>query len=159
MKKQTNLTSLHCIFFIYQSFAFNSDNKLIDSEKKVIANFMFRWTGQKKDKLNQIINETVLWSNSNIKTSHDQIGVMFSMLDFLKQQSNFNIPQREYFLMDIRNIARSDGDFSDQQRQWHDMMAKSLGVEIRISPQSFDQIETSLKNVKKKKIGFRRDKD
>ena len=159
MEKKTNLTSLHCIFFIYQSFAFNSDNQLLDSEKKVITNFMFRWTGHKKDQLNEIFAETLTWSNKNIKTTHDQIGVMFSMLDFLKQQSNFKIPQREYFLMDIRNIARSDGDFSDQQKKWHDMMAKSLEVEIRISPQSFDQIETSLKNVKKKKIGFRRDKD
>jgi len=158
MQKKSNLTSLHCIFFIYQSFAFNSDNKLTDSEKKVIANFMFRWTGQNKEQLNQIINETLIWSNNNIKTPHDQIGVMFTMLDFLKQQSNFNLAKREYFLMDVRNIARSDGDFSDQQRKWHDMMAKYLGVEIRISPQSFAQIETSLKNVKKKKIGFRRDK-
>jgi len=159
MEKKTNLTSLHCIFFIYQSFAFNSDNKLLDSEKKVIANFMFRWTGQKKDQLNQIISETLNWSNNNIKTTRDQIGVMFSMLDFLKQQSNFHISQKEYFLMDIRNIARSDGDFSEQQKKWHDMMAKSLDIEIRISPQSFDQIENSLNKIKKKKIGFRRYKD
>ena len=119
---------------------------------------MLRWSGRQKEKLNQVILETIKWGRENIKTIHDQVGVMFSMIEFLKQQPNFNIAQREYFLMDIRNIARSDNDFSHQQQEWHDMMAKALDVEIRISPQTHEEIENSLNKVKKKKIGFRRNK-
>jgi hypothetical protein len=119
---------------------------------------MLRWSGSQKEKLNQIILETLDWGRKNIKTIQDQIGVMFSMIEFLKQQPNFHIAQREYFLMDIRNIARSDSDFSQQQKEWHDMMAKALDVEIRISPQSHEEIQNSLNQVKKKKIGFRRNK-
>ncbi|RPG57704.1 MAG: hypothetical protein CBD51_006705 [Flavobacteriales bacterium TMED191] len=158
METKTNLNTLHCIFFIYQSFAFTTDGRLANSEKKIITNFMLRWSGSQKEKLNQVILETIAWGRENIKTIHDQIGVMFSMIEFLKQQPNFNIAQREYFLMDIRNIARSDNYFSQQQQEWHDMMAKALDVEIRISPQTHEEIENSLNKVKKKKIGFRRNK-
>ncbi len=158
METKTNLNTLHCIFFIYQSFAFTTDGRLANSEKKLITNFMLRWSGSQKEKLNQVILETIAWGRENIKTIHDQIGVMFSMIEFLKQQPNFNIAQREYFLMDIRNIARSDNYFSQQQQEWHDMMAKALDVEIRISPQTHEEIENSLNKVKKKKIGFRRNK-
>ena len=112
METKTNLNTLHCIFFIYQSFAYTPDGKLENSEKKIITNFMLRWSGSQKEKLNQVILETIAWGRENIKTIHDQVGVMFSMIEFLKQQPNFNIAQREYFLMDIRNIARSDNDFS-----------------------------------------------
>ena len=159
METSKNLTVLHCIFYIYHTFAFSSDGNLTPEEKKTISNFMYRWVGKDQEKMTKIINETLMWSKSNIKSINDQIGAMISMVDFLKTQTDFSIDRREYFLMDIRNIARSEGNFLDQQKKWHDMMAKSLEVEIRISPQSFDQIETSLKNVKKKKIGFRRDKD
>ena len=158
METKTNLNTLHCIFFIYQSFAYTTDGKLENSEKKIITNFMLRWSGSQKDKLNQVILETLAWGRENIKTIHDQIGIMFSMIEFLKQQPSFNIAQREYFLMDIRNIARSNSDFSHQQKVWHDMMAKALDVEIRISPQTYEEIENSLNQVKKKKIGFRRNR-
>ena len=158
METKTNLNTLHCIFFIYQSFAYTPDGKLENSEKKIITNFMLRWSGSQKDKLNQVILETLAWGRENIKTIHDQIGIMFSMIEFLKQQPSFNIAQREYFLMDIRNIARSNSDFSHQQKVWHDMMAKALDVEIRISPQTHEEIANSLNQVKKKKIGFRRNR-
>ena len=33
METRTNLTTLHCIFFIYQSFAYTTDGKLANSKK------------------------------------------------------------------------------------------------------------------------------
>ena len=156
MKKETNLTSLHCIFFIYQSFAYATDGKIADQEKQVIARFMYRWTGQEKNHLNQIIKETLTWSQQNIKTKEDQIGTMLSMLGYLKEQPQFNTVQREYFLMDIRNIARSDGQFLDQQKKWHDMLANILGLDIRISQSTTDDISGAVKKVERRKIGFRR---
>ena len=60
--------------------------------------------------------------------------------------------------MDIRNIARADGQFLEEQKKWHDIIAKALDVEIRISPETHKDIEASLKKVKRKKIGFRRSK-
>ena len=158
MENKTNLSILHCVFFIYQAFASGSESHLLDSEKKTIAKFMFRWAGQNKEKMNEIIHETLFWSQKNIKTINDQIGTMISMVEFLKTQKDFNILRREYFLMDIRNIARSDGDFLEEQKKWHDIIAKALDVEIRISPETHKNIEASLKKVKRKKIGFRRSK-
>ena len=144
MNNKTNLSILHCVFFIYQAFASGSESHLIDSEKKTIAQFMFRWVGKNQKKMNEIIHETLLWSQKNIKTINDQIGTMISMVEFLKTQKDFNIVRREYFLMDIRNIARSDGNFLEEQKKWHDIIAKALDVEIRISPETHKDIEASL---------------
>ena len=153
---KTHLTSLHCIFYIYHTFAFSSDGKLNPQEKKTITSFMYRWVGQDQQKTTQIINETLAWSQENIKNINNQIGTMISMAEFLKTQANFNIIKREYFLMDIRNIARSDGQFLDQQKKWHDMLANILGLDIRISQSSTDDISGAVKKVERRKIGFRR---
>ncbi len=153
---KTHLTSLHCIFYIYHTFAFSSDGKLNPQEKKTISSFMYRWVGQDQEKTNLIINETLSWIKENIQDINNQIGTMISMADFLKQQDNFNILKREYFLMDIRNIARSDGNFLDQQKKWHDMLANILELNIRISQASSDDISGAVKKVERKKIGFRR---
>ena len=58
---KTHLTSLHCIFYIYHTFAFSSDGKLNPQEKKTISSFMYRWVGQDQEKTNLIINETLSW--------------------------------------------------------------------------------------------------
>ena len=153
---KTHLTSLHCIFYIYHTFAFSSDGKLNPQEKKTITSFMYRWVGQDQEKTNLIINETLSWIKENIQDINNQIGTMISMADFLEQQDNFNIVKREYFLMDIRNIARSDGNFLDLQKKWHDMLANILELNIRISQASSDDIIGAVKKVERKKIGFRR---
>ena len=153
---KTHLTSLHCIFYIYHTFAFSSDGKLNPQEKKTITSFMYRWVGQDQEKTNLIINETLSWIKENIQDLNNQIGTMISMADFLKKQDNFSIVKREYFLMDIRNIARSDGNFLDQQKQWHDMLANILELDIRISQASSDDISGAVKKVERRKIGFRR---
>ena len=156
METSKNLTVLHCIFYIYHTFAFSSDGNLTPEEKKTISNFMYRWVGKDQAKMTKIINETLMWSKSNIKSINDQIGAMISMVEFLKTQSDFSIDKREYFLMDIRNIARSDGNFLDQQKKWHDMLANILELEIRISKASHDDIDGAVKKVERRKIGFRR---
>ena len=153
---KTDLTSLHCIFYIYHTFAFGSDGQLKPQEKKTITSFMYRWVGQDHEKTNLIISETLSWSKDNIKDLKNQIGTMISMADFLKKQDNFSIPKREYFLMDIRNIARSDGQFLDQQKKWHDMLANILELNIRISNATSDDISGAVEKVERRRIGFRR---
>jgi hypothetical protein len=156
MSKEIRLDPLNCIFFIYQSFALNSDGILDDREKKIITELMYRWSGNDINTLSDVVNVTENWSKSNIKSKNDQVSVMFSMIDFLKENEDFDIIQREYFLMDIRNISRSNKNFHPQQKIWHDMIAKSLGLGIRISDNSLENINDTLENVKKKKIGFRK---
>ena len=156
MENKTNLTVLHCVFYIYHTFAFTSDGKLTQEEKNTISNFMYRWVGKDQEKMTQIINETLSWSRINIKNINDQIGAMISMVEFLKTQKDFSIERREYFLMDIRNIARSDNKFLDQQKKWHDMLASILGLNIRISQATSKDINGAVKKVEKRKIGFRR---
>ena len=118
---------------------------------------MFRWVKKDKDKTMLIINQTLSWAKINIKNLNIQVESMVSMTQFLHAQKDFNILRREFFLMDIRQIARLNKDFSESQKKLHDMLADILGVEIRISQESSDEIKGSVKKVKKRKIGFRRD--
>ena len=156
MQKQTNVFPLHCIFFIYQSFAYTTDGVLAEEEKKMIGNAMFRWTGSDEKQTNTIIQETLTWAQQNIKTIKEQVEAMMSMIEFLKTKESFDLKKIEYFLMDIRNIARSDGKFLDTEKKWHDMMSKQLEVGIKISVETDDSIKESLDKVEKRKIGFRR---
>ena len=157
METKKQLSPLHCIFFIYQSFAHTAaGGEVTKEEQQVINNCMYRWTGSDEQKTQMIIRESVDWAKENIKTIQDQVETMMSMINFLKQQSDFNILKREFFLMDIRNIARADNQFSESEKKWHDMLAKALGLEIRISPESHEAIKKSIDRVKKRKIGFRR---
>ena len=156
MSEKNTLTPTHCIFYIYHTFAFRSDGKLTVNEKKIITHFMYRWVGEDKHKTTELIDETLTWAQKNIKSVNDQIGAMISMVEFLKTQENFSVDKREYFLMDIRNIARSDNHFSDQQKKWHDMLSHILGLGIRISTATHDAINGAVRKVERRKIGFRR---
>jgi len=156
MEKNISLTPIHCIFYIYHVFSLNSDGDLSQKEKKIIGGFMYRWVSKDKKKMIQIISETLSWAKSNVKDVNGQISTMLSMVDFLKTQKEFDINKREYFLMDIRALARSDQDFTNQQKKWHDMLASILGVELRISRSSIEDIDGETKKVERRKIGFRR---
>ena len=103
--------------FIYKSFAYTTDGVLADEEKKMIGHAMFRWTGSDEKKTNTVIKETLTWMQENIKTIKEQVETMISMIEFLKTQKSFDLKKTEYFLMDIRNIARSDGKFLDTQKK------------------------------------------
>ena len=157
MKNTLKLTPLHCMFFIYKTFADSSEDTLNQNTQKLITEFMFRWVKKDKDKTMLIINQTLSWAKVNIKNLNIQVESMVSMTQFLHAQKDFNILRREFFLMDIRQIARLNKDFSESQKKLHDMLADILGVEIRISQDSSDEIKGSVKKVKKRKIGFRRD--
>ncbi len=156
MESRTHLSVTHCIFYIYHTFAFRSDGNLTSEEKNTISSFMYRWVGKDQEKLQRVINETFSWSKVNIKSSNDQISAMLSMVEFLNSQDDFSVERKEYLLMDIRNIARSDGEFLDQQKKWHDMLANILELNIRISNSTNEDINVEVQKVEKRKIGFRR---
>ena len=86
MENKMHLSVLHCIFYIYHTFAFRSDGQLSDSEKTMISNFMYRWVGKDQEKMTLIIKETLNWSKKHVKSINDQISIMLSMVEFLKSQ-------------------------------------------------------------------------
>ena len=56
---------------------------------------MYRWSGNDINTLSDVVNVTENWSKSNIKSKNDQVSVMFSMIDFLRRNEDFDIIQRE----------------------------------------------------------------
>ena len=106
MEKQTNLSPLHCIFFIYQSFAYTTDGVLAEEEKKMIGNAMFRWTGSDEKQTNTIIQETLTWGQQNIKTIKEQVEAMMSMIEFLKTQESFDLKLLVFLLYFFDGVSK-----------------------------------------------------
>jgi len=169
---EKTLSPLHCIFFIYQNFAVAADGVLSEEEKKRISRCMSRWVGHKNTVINEqevlkIINETIQWQTKTIfEKNQDEknigsvmTGTMLSMLDYLKNEKWFHRANREFFLMDIRNIAWADDKFTETEKKWHDIFAESLGLNIRISEMSQKEVQTKMAETPKQKIGFRTERD
>ena len=152
--KDTDLTPLHCIFFIYYTFASHNNGKTQTAEVKQIINYMKNWeTNSVKNRL--IIKETIKWASNIIKSPEEAISTMFSMADYLNTENSFDVSKKERLLLDIRNISRIDNVFSDNEKKWHDLLAHHLNVSLRISSCSVKDIENSAEEVKRTKIGFR----
>lgn len=153
-QNQLEFSPLHCIFFIYHTFASYNNEELKDVEKEFIVTLLNKWTSDNQIS-NQIINETLDWSSQNIKTPEHALQSMFSMISYLKRQNNFDINDREIFLLDIRNIARADSDFSKAEKKWHDMIAAQLDINLRISNISSENIYKENRKIERRPIGYR----
>lgn len=153
-ENQLEFTPIHCIFFIYHTFAAYTNGKIQDVEKNSIVQFMHRWTNDKNIST-KIINDTLKWTLENIKNPQHAVSNMSSMIDHLKKQKQFNIYRREQLLLDIRNISRADGDFSDSEKKWHDMLAAQLDVHLRISDISPEDIHKENEKIERRPIGYK----
>ena len=105
-QSQLDFTPLHCIFFIYHTFAAYTNGKIKDVEKNSIVQFMNRWTNN-KNASSKIIKDTLKWTLENIKNPQHAVSNMSSMIDYLKQQKEFNVYRREQLMLDIRNNLNS----------------------------------------------------
>ena len=149
------LTPVHCIYFIYKAFATFTDGEETKEEQQVAANAMYRWTGEDEEWTRKIMEETWEWIEKNVESDDNAINHMASMVDFLATQEEFNYVKKEYFLMDIRSIANSDGNFAEAERKWHDMIAHQLGLDLRVSNSNKTDIVSSSQKVERQPMGFR----
>ncbi|MEE2699794.1 MAG: hypothetical protein VYD71_00320 [Bacteroidota bacterium] len=154
--EEKQLSVLHCIFFIYHTFANFSDGKLDEQEKVAIAGFIKRWSGGDDELTTKIFNETANWAKENVQDAKQAIEYMASMVDFINNQEEFDIYKKENLLLDIRNISRIDGHFHEAEKKWHDLIAQQLNVPIRISENTQDQLQRDAHNIEKRKpMGFK----
>ena len=76
------------------------------------------------------------------------------MVEHIASNDKFDTLNRENFLLDIRTIARSDGEFCEKERVWHDIMADQLNINIRVSQSSLNQISHQSQQIQRRPIGF-----
>lgn len=154
--EEKQLSLLHCIFFIYQTFATFSDGELEETEQGAIVHFIKRWSGEDEQLTQKILEETAKWAKENVQDDKQAIEYMSSMVDFINDQEDFNTHKRELFLLDIRNISRMDGHFHETEKKWHDLIAQQLQVPIRISESSIRDLQNESNNIKRvRPVGFR----
>ncbi len=148
-----DLTTTHCVFFIYYTFASYNNGKAQTKELKQIMLYMKNWH-TKSSHINSIMRETVLWASNIIKSPEEAISTMFSMADYLNTLESFDTSKKEQLLLDIRSISRLDGVFSEKEKKWHDLLAHHLNTNLRVSSCSTQDLENGLKKIERRKIGF-----
>ncbi len=152
------LGPLHCVYFIYYSFATTTDNDINESQIKHLITYLNEWT-KNTETSTAVIKETLNWIEETSPTKNEAINIMFSMLDYLNKENIFSLLQKEALLLHIREIARSDGTFSEEEKKYHDLLAHHLGLPIRVSTCSRVEIEEGAEKVERRKIGFRVPRD
>lgn len=154
--KDKDLSLLHCVFYIYQTFATFSDGNIVESEQDAIIFFVKRWAGEDEELTKKVLEETETWTKENIQNPKQAIEYMSYMVEFISDQKDFSLHKRELLLLDIRTISRMDGVFHETEKVWHDLIAKQLKVDIRISESSTNQLQSEMNSISKRRpIGFK----
>lgn len=154
-KGDTSLGVLHCMYYTFKCFALFTDGELHETEEDELISILHRWTDHDDELTVKIIEETNSWIEMQGNMSPDKItGVMSSMVRFIGSNEKFTIGNRERFLLDIRTIARADGNFCENERVWHDLLASDLNVNIRVSNSSSNEITLHSNQVERKPMGF-----
>ena len=148
------LSPLHCLYYIYYSFATKTDENFNRSHINQIIVFLIKWTGD-NNTCEAIINETKEWIKENKPSKEEELNIMFSMIDYLKKENIFSLIDKEHILLQIRQIARYDGSFSESEKKYHDLLAFHFGLNIRVSACTTNEIKESAKEVDRRKIGFK----
>ena len=148
------LSPLHCLYYIYYCFATKTDENFNQSQINQIIVFLNKWTGNNKTS-EAIINETKEWIKENKPSKEEELNIMFSMIDYLKKENIFSLIDKEHILLQIRQIARYDGSFSELEKKYHDLLAFHFGLNIRVSACTTNEIKESAKEVDRRKIGFK----
>jgi len=153
-REKKELSPLHCLYYIYYSFATKTDENFNHSQINQIVVFLNKWTGNNKTS-EAIIVETKEWIKENKPSKGEELNIMFSMIDYLKKENIFSLIDKEHILLQIRQIARYDGSFSELEKKYHDLLAFHFGLNIRVSACTTNEIKVSAKEVERRKIGFK----
>ena len=157
-ESKIELGPLHCVYFIYYSFTTTTDKNIQESEVNHIVTYLTEWT-KDLNTSKAIIKETLSWIEETNPSKEEALSIMFSMVDFLNDQNVFSILQKEFLLLHIRQIARSDGAFSEEEKKYHDLLAYHFGISLKVSSCSNIEIKEDAKKVGRRKIGFRIPRD
>ena len=154
LESKKELGPLHCLYFIYYSFTKNTDENHNNSQIHKIITYLNEWTKDVKTS-EAIISETMTWIQETKLSQHDSLNTMVSMVDYLNKENTFSIIQKEFILLNIREIARSDGNFSEIEKKYHDLLSFHFNLSLRASACSKKEIKEAAQKVERKKIGFK----
>ena len=151
--KDKGLSNNECIFYVYHSFASHSDGEFNNYEAGTINHLMQFWL-KKEFNFDNYFQKTIEWNlRNNVSNVKEIKEVIVSISEYLNNQ--FDIIQKETFLMHLRLIASSDKNFHESEKKWHDLISKILGLDLRISSLSEEELNNDFSFTKRKPIGFK----
>ena len=123
MAAPENITGAHVLSYMYLLFGHMTDGDLSEDEIITIKRLIKEWGVDDPD---TVVKEAFDWICS-FESKEDQIGQMIDNLPALK--GNFGEKGCGVILKDIVQIAKSDGNYDDDEKKWASNIAKHLGIE------------------------------
>ncbi|MCT4665843.1 MAG: hypothetical protein N4A45_11480 [Flavobacteriales bacterium] len=143
---QQEVSVYHYLFVLYLGYAHLTDRKVTEEEGAEIQKKAAKWFKVDFNNIhvfNKIMMESTNWYNS-LKTDEEKYQLLMQVSEGLGKVQDLDLNTRKDILSDLRDIAVTDGRFSDSEKQLHDLIGKNLGINIMTT----DDKETN------RKLGF-----
>ena len=129
MSQPEPLKMIHCLSFLYLTFAHQTDGELTDDERSIIRTKLREWCseGTDLDAVDGFMDSAVDWYNG--LDADARIGTMAMIAATLKDDG-FSVEQRGTVLSDLISIAKADGNYDETERKWAGLLAKEMEIEF-----------------------------
>lgn len=130
MSQPEPLLKVHCLSFLYLTFAHQTDGELTEDERSVIRTKLQEWIEQSDWDLSSVDNcmdEAITWYNG--LDVDGRINIMAGIAATLKDEG-MTVEGRQAVLADLVSIAKSDGNYDEVERDWAQKLAVEMEVEF-----------------------------
>ena len=130
---ERNWDLIHCLGYLYNSFAVYTDADLDPAEMKEIRSAVGEWAGDKSgDEINDALQTTFNWFKEDLPGeladdyNHPVFGTMVGIAELLKE--NLTEDNCRAVHNDLIRIGNADGHYDDVEKAWATELAKAMGV-------------------------------
>ena len=119
-------TKVHCLAFMYLTFAACSDGELTDDERSTMATKLQEWCdvmNEPRD-VNEFVSESIDWFNS-CADNNERLGCMDTIARSWESEG-FTEAHRGAIRDDLISIAKSDGNYDDVEKAWIELLTKAM---------------------------------
>lgn len=125
-KVPEGMTPIHHMTFAYLTFAEHTDNVLSPKEKVLIFSKLRQWTTEYD--FERIYTETLTWYDSCYPI--DRVDHLMKLPEILRQNKEVTDEYCISVLEDFVAIAKVDGKYHDDEREWIRILANRFGVKF-----------------------------
>ena len=130
---ERNWDLLHCLGYLYNSFAVYTDADLDPAEMKEIRSAVGEWAEDKTgNEINDALQTSFTWFKEDLPgeladdDNHPVIGTMVGIAELLKE--NLTEDNCRAVHNDLIRIGNADGHYDDVEKAWATELAKAMGV-------------------------------
>jgi hypothetical protein len=130
---ERNWDLIHCLGYLYNSFAVYTDADLDPAEMKEIRSAIGEWASDKSgDEINKVLDTTFNWFKEDLPgeladdDNHPVISNMVGIAHTLKENLTENNCKAVH--NDLIRIGNADGHYDEVEQRWATALAEEMGI-------------------------------